>query len=291
MKESISYSFLLNIIILFVFVCGAIITGIFSYYRAVKANTLILNEIEKYEGYNCLTKESINKKLSSVSYNTPFTAKCRNDYGTQCVVDDSGNYAVYSYNTDSVQSGEFVYNDKMNSKMSCDSNGKCRSTKKYQYGVVTYMYVDMPVVSNLLKISYFSKTRVMNEFRNLKRVNIRDTTNEDGIKIPQYVIIDYNYIPSDISTKYQDDEYFDENNPSFVYSSRILKNFNEINVMGGDHYLFGYDPYIFGNGIRPSSSYSMRDAFRYYRKNATDANAFLSEGKFQCGYDFDWSVY
>ena len=69
MKESISYTFVLNIVIMFIFICAAVIMGIFSYFRAYKANTIIINEIEKYEGYNCLSAQTIAQKLSTISYN------------------------------------------------------------------------------------------------------------------------------------------------------------------------------------------------------------------------------
>ena len=101
MKESISYSFLLNIIILFITVCAAIIMGIFSYYKAFRANSIITETIEKYEGYNCIAKEEIARKLGGIGYNTPFNVKCKNSDGN-CETDnaENGNYKVTSYNLD-----------------------------------------------------------------------------------------------------------------------------------------------------------------------------------------------
>ena len=193
MKESISYSFLLNIIILFIFVCAAIITGIFSYYRAFKANTIITNEIEKYEGFNCLSEESIKKKLNSVSYNVPFEVECKSSFGEPCMTDNEKNYAVVSYNLDfssiyymgeEYSESKNKYYSAMNSNYSCydvevkddetgeviekkHDNTNCVNTKKYQYGVYTYMYVDLPIISNLLKIPIYTKTKIMYEFRNI----------------------------------------------------------------------------------------------------------------------------
>lgn len=168
MKESISYSFLLNIIILFIFVCVAIIMGIFSYYKAFRANTIISETIEKYEGFNCVSKEEIARKLGGLGYNTPFNVQCKSSDGNcETDSDTNGNYKVISYNLDF--EGNHVYNEDMNSTYKCEEkNGinYCTTNKHYQYGIYTYMYVELPVVSSLLKLSYFSKTNPMYEFRN-----------------------------------------------------------------------------------------------------------------------------
>ena len=162
MKESISYSFLLNIIIIFIFTCAAIIMGILSYYKAFRANTIISNAIEKFEGYNCLSKEEISRKLNGLGYNTPFKVSCKNSDG-KC--DDSGeSYKVTAYNLDF--EGNLVYDDeKLNTVYICNDNG-CATNKHYQYGIYTYMYVELPVVSKLIRILVFSKTSILYEFRN-----------------------------------------------------------------------------------------------------------------------------
>lgn len=162
MKESISYTFLLNIVIVFIFTCFAIIMGVLSYYKAFKANSIILNEIEKYEGYNCLAKDSINTKLQTIGYQTPFTVSCNSSDG-KCEASERG-YKVVSYNLDF--EGKLVYPDEqMNSVYICDTNG-CATNKHYRYGVYTYMYVDLPVISHLLKVTIFSKSSIMYDFRN-----------------------------------------------------------------------------------------------------------------------------
>lgn len=191
MKESISYTFLLNIIIIFIFTCFAIIMGIFSYYKAFRANTIISSAIEKYEGYNCASKEEIERNLNTISYNTPFKVTCNNK-GSHCTTNEAQTYAVISYNLDfdydesSSKNGILhTYNDgeirglagdnNMNSPYDCSYmklNGEeekkyCVTNKHYQYGIYTYMYVELPVISSLLRIPFFSKTSIMYEFRNL----------------------------------------------------------------------------------------------------------------------------
>lgn len=181
MKESISYSFLLNIIILFIFVCVAIIMGIFSYYKAFRANTIISETIEKYEGFNCVSKEEIARKLGGLGYNTPFNVQCKSsDKNCETDSDTNGNYKVISYNLDF--EGNYIYDEDMNSTYKCEEkNGinYCTTNKHYQYGIYTYMYVELPVISNLLKLSYFSKTNPMYEFRNFY-VEQTSSTNRSG---------------------------------------------------------------------------------------------------------------
>lgn len=162
MRESISYTFLLNIVIIFVFTCFAIIMGVISYYKAFRANTIISEAIEKYEGYNCLSKEEIERRLVGLGYKTPFNVKCKSTDGN---CDDSGKgYKVIAYNLDF--NGNLVYEDeKMSSTYICDKNG-CATNKHYQYGIYTYMYVDLPVVANIIKIPFFAKTSIMYDYRN-----------------------------------------------------------------------------------------------------------------------------
>ena len=57
MKESIGLTVTINIIVVFLAVAFVFIIGIVAYNRAYKAASLIIKEIEKYEGYNDLAFE------------------------------------------------------------------------------------------------------------------------------------------------------------------------------------------------------------------------------------------
>lgn len=208
MRESISYTFLLNIVIVFVFTCFAIVMGILSYYKAFRANSIISETIEKYEGYNCVSAEEIARKLGNIGYNTPFDVNC-NGKGDYCMTDTSHNYAVVSYNLDIPEnssgsniaykdSDAYKYSDDysaekfktMNSTYECDSNG-CVTNKHYQYGIYTYMYVELPVISSLMRIPFFSKTSIMYEFRNFYVEN--DTNSETGSTTIRYTDVESSY--------------------------------------------------------------------------------------------------
>ena len=178
MKESISYSFLLNIVILFIFVCFAIIMGTMSYYKAFRANSIISETIEKYEGYNCASKEEIAKKLNTISYKAPFNVSCNANDG-KCQADNENGYKVISYNLDFDDlrtNSRLLYNDIMDSSYICDGNNGCATNKHYQYGIYTYMYIEFPVISQLMKLSFFSKTSVMYEFRNFYSADFEKRT-------------------------------------------------------------------------------------------------------------------
>lgn len=217
MKESISYTFLLNIVILFIVVCATIIAGIMSYYRAFRASRIIAESIEKYEGFNCLSKEEIATKLQTISYNTPFKVQCKKDDG-KCEAQEDLGYKVIANNldfdtndtsTDSPHIGtKLIYGEQMNSVYYCTgktgSNGastsdqKCITNKHYQFGIYTYMYADIPVISKLLRIPLYTKTAVLYDLRNyhiLKRSNgyttIVDTSSVfDNLYIKKYETID-----------------------------------------------------------------------------------------------------
>ena len=64
MKQSISTSFMLNIVIIFIILVFAFLAGTLSYTKAFRVNSKIVNELEKYEGYNDLSKREIDRILN-----------------------------------------------------------------------------------------------------------------------------------------------------------------------------------------------------------------------------------
>lgn len=271
MNEGISYSFLLNTVIIFIFVCVAIISGIFSYYRAFRANTIIVGEIEKYEGYNCLSEQSIVKKLRNVSYSVPFSVTCKNSFGEPCITDDEQNYAVVAYNLD-FSEGEYIGSDKyssMNSKSSCTNDNpiNCENTKKYQYGVYTYMYVNLPVVSSLLKIPIYTKTKTMYEYRNLYKAHYTNAADDIGV-----------------------DNFYDSRFLPSGYSGGVMSGFS---VIGPAAYTYDFATEMLKtshsdekDGIVFTSTYNSRDSIKYSGFSTYDVKNGYNLG---CGYKIDYS--
>ena len=64
MKESISYTFLLDIIIVFIAISFFAIISIMSYSKAYRVNSKIVNAIEINEGYNRYATERIEQTIS-----------------------------------------------------------------------------------------------------------------------------------------------------------------------------------------------------------------------------------
>lgn len=143
MRESIGSVFLYNIIILFIIVTFAFLSGTLAYVKAFKANSRIVNAIEKYEGYNDLANEEINRILSNLGYIRE-TPRCNPTRGTGELMEQLGNtpfaYCIYHFSPNNT--------DMQNKDI---------------YGVVTYMYFDFPIVGRA-KIPLYAKTEKVYRF-------------------------------------------------------------------------------------------------------------------------------
>lgn len=142
MRESLGSVFLYNIIILFIIVTFAFLSGTLAYMKAFKANSRIVNAIEKYEGYNYLASDEIEGVLQTLGYRME-TPNCGARDGIEPmeqIGDKEYYFCVYHYSPDITGS----------------------DSKDY-YGVVTYMYFDFPVVGNV-KIPLYAKTEKVYRF-------------------------------------------------------------------------------------------------------------------------------
>lgn len=162
MKEAISNAFLFNIVIVFVVVLIALFVGSLSYTKAYKVKNKIVEEIEKegeVAGSQFVTKEQaatayenaegeIIEWLKSgdegkgIGYrmNTTGTVSCNYDKGK--LVSGKQNafeYCVYQINT-------------------CEENSKSDRCGIY-YHVITYMYVDLPLIDQIFKIPVHGETK------------------------------------------------------------------------------------------------------------------------------------
>ena len=120
MNQSVSYTYLLNIIIIFILVAFMVLMGTLSYTKAFRVNSKIANAIEICEGDNSCSQAEINRIINNYGYQKS------NKAGTL-----KNGYCIYKFDDDS---------------------------KHYSYGVLTYMYIDIPVISDILKIPVYSRT-------------------------------------------------------------------------------------------------------------------------------------
>src|SRR5574344_2111057 len=141
MKESIGLTFTINIMIVFILVAFVFVAGIMSYNKAFKASSLMVKSLEKYEGYNKLSKEQIDSDLKLLGYSRGNSNKCAatknstNGAGSLVTLDNDENfdYCIYLFDNDG------------------DSN-------HYSYGVVVYMTVDFTMFNVKLRLPVYAKT-------------------------------------------------------------------------------------------------------------------------------------
>ncbi len=176
MRESIGTSFMLNFILLFIFLVFAFLAGTFSYYKAYRINSYIVNAIEVYEGYNEYSQAEIAKGLSTLSYDITTKVDCptvwKNTSQNYLAAQD-GEVADFTvegrrvlvHPTDPTDEGYCIYlyeND--NGAKAYRDTGVETTDVYYHYGVLTYMKFRFPVIENVLKIPIFSRTNRMYYF-------------------------------------------------------------------------------------------------------------------------------
>lgn len=130
MRQSLGMSQQLNIIIIFILVVFALLAASLSYYKAFRVNNVIVDSIEKYEGYNDFAKKKINNDLGGIGYQ-----KLNSNCGENNLSENGSGYCVY-------------LNESVKNK---------NNVKSYSYKVTTYMYIDLPLM-NLIRIPVNSST-------------------------------------------------------------------------------------------------------------------------------------
>lgn len=142
MSGTVGHTFLYNLIILFIIIVFCVLAGTLSYYKAFKINNRIVDSIEKYEGYNAGSISEINYVLGTLGYSIA-TPNCPETFKGMKRVDYNHSYDYCVYISDMSP----------------------RAGSEYQYGVLTFMRLDLPIV-NQLKINVFTKTNNIYKFTN-----------------------------------------------------------------------------------------------------------------------------
>ncbi len=149
MKESIGLTVTINIVIIFLLVAFVFVVGIISYSKAFKAASLIVKSLEKFEGYNELSLEDMNKNLYTLGYERGDSSKCpstkNSTIGEGNLVTltegESFDYCIYLFDNDG-------------------------DDKHYSYGVVTYMTLDFSMFNMKAKFAVYAKTTRIYRFTN-----------------------------------------------------------------------------------------------------------------------------
>ena len=166
MREGIGSVVLYNMIIIFIFIVFAILASALTYYRAFKVNNMILYSIDKFEGYNDKAITEINQYLETLGYtrNTDHSI-CSERDGMKALEGstDPYYYCVYYYSDDT---GGNDFGQRTD-------DGESQS-RYYNYSVVTYIYVDLPLVNNF-KIPVHTKGE--------RIYNFSDGQKQEGVEL------------------------------------------------------------------------------------------------------------
>jgi hypothetical protein len=169
MRESIGTSFMLNFIILFIFLVFAFLAGTLSYYKSYRINNFIVNAIEKFEGYNHYSQAEIVIGLKSLGYDISVSSNCPATREITHVSYKPGGELEYVVEGKHVNNNDdegyciYLFMDD-NGPLAHSGNGVETTDRYYTYGVLTYMKLRFPVVENVLKIPIFSRTNRMYYF-------------------------------------------------------------------------------------------------------------------------------
>ena len=134
MKESISYTYLLNMMLVFIFVCFSVVMVTISYTKAYRINSKIADVIEDAEGYNEKSVNEINRLIRAFGYQQP-NITCKERSTGVVVETDIKGICIYE-----IDSGDY-----------------------YSYGITTYMLFDLPLV-NMLRIPVYNTTEKIYKF-------------------------------------------------------------------------------------------------------------------------------
>ena len=139
MNQSVGSIALYNIVLIFIVVVFAFLAATVSYSKAFRVNSRIIYAIEKYEGYNDLASDEINDVLKTLGYTIDKDFKCPNREDGELVdrLNDDYAYCIYYFQEDA---------------------------RHYTYGVLTYLYIDLPFVKDVFKIPVYTRTERIFKF-------------------------------------------------------------------------------------------------------------------------------
>lgn len=152
MRESIGSVALYNIIITFILVTFAVLSGTMSYSKAFKVNNRILDAIEKYEGYpNDGAIDEINTQLTSMGYQKRGAISCPERKGFEKVENLNTSYEICIYKQ-TVDTREY-------------------SGRYTRYGAISYIYLDFFGLTDLIRVPVFGVTRDIFTFQTSAKKN------------------------------------------------------------------------------------------------------------------------
>lgn len=144
MRESVGNAYLLGIVTFFIGVIMLFFVSSLNYTRAFKVKNRIINIIEQNQEYNATVKTEINKELGEMNYRVTHNPNCptrseRFENANLKTTTENTNYLYCVYEFDLGEKGKY-------------------------YGVITYMYFDIPLINVTLKFPVYGETKTMGEY-------------------------------------------------------------------------------------------------------------------------------
>ena len=163
MKESIGNAILFYIIITFVVILIMFFVGSLSYSKAYKVKNKIIEEIEKEETYNSAAVDEIEAWLAGGGTNGKGIGY-RHNTGS---LNNRGNCPASDSALVSLPTGAKLVNKSSNYEycvyeIDTCANGREGRCGKY-YKVVAYMYFDLPVIGDMIKIPVSGETMIFTQ--------------------------------------------------------------------------------------------------------------------------------
>lgn len=141
MREAIANANVFNLVIVFVIVLLGFFVGSLSYSKAYKVKNMIVNEIEKNEGWDEDVQKKVEESLNNIGYRVMpsinVRADCENKEsdGEVVSVNSKYEYCIFKFKKDR-GSKETVY-----------------------YRVIAYMYFDVPLINSMTKVPVVGETK------------------------------------------------------------------------------------------------------------------------------------
>ena len=154
MKQGAGFSVTINIIAIFIVVTFAFLVASLNYYKAYKVNNAVMASIEKYEGYNDLSKKEIAKKLDGLGYVNG---------NVTCSIDNSNSNEHIE--TDAVG---MHYNNKTYSVCIYKETKDLKKTGKAKYKIVTFVNFNIPVINQVLNLPVKTYTEGIYQFNDIE---------------------------------------------------------------------------------------------------------------------------
>lgn len=141
MKEAIGNTFMVNFIIVFTIIFIVLFVGSLSYTKALRIKNRITDIIEENNGYTKNAASEIETYLQDVGYRISKTNSA------DCKLKDGTGYTVAFPNSTTSNYDYCIF--------------EFSNNKGNYYGVKTYMYLDLPIIGDKIKIGVYGETKVI----------------------------------------------------------------------------------------------------------------------------------